>query len=69
MTLGAFLTITEPEAFYTGYEEILQAFLDEHEVPPHTAFFGGLIDAKCKVQKWQVIARDRRLKFRLPYFK
>ena len=69
MTLGAVFTILEPEAFYTGYEDIRQAFLDEHEIPPHTAFFGGLIDAKCKFQKGQVTARDQRPKFRLPYFK
>ena len=69
MTPGAFFTCTEPEAFYTWYEEIRQAFSDEHEFPPHTAFFGGLIDAKCKVQKGQVTARDQRPQSRLSYFK
>ena len=63
--LNAIPKTSEPEAFYAGYEMIRQAFMDEHEYSSHTAFLGGLVDAKCNVQKGQVrlVAKVKLLLF------
>lgn len=51
MTLGAFFAITDSDAFFAGYQGIREAFENEHDFPPHVHYFGGLANAKCKVQK------------------
>ena len=57
------------DAFLAGYQGIREAFENEHDFPPHVHYFGGLANAKCKVQKGQVTARDERPGLILPYIR
>ena len=65
-TIRFFFEATNINVFLDHYRTVTNAFAVENARPPWTMFFGGLSNAKCKVQKGQVTGPADRppVKFR-----
>ena len=67
MGLSALFALSEEKSFHVTLGGVWDAFALERVHPPYTRWFGGIADAKSKVQKGQVTPRAERPPVVLPF--
>ena len=65
--LSALFAVSQVKSFHIALAGVQDAFAVEQVHPPYTRWFGGIADAKSRVQKGQVTPRENRPPVRLSF--